>query len=84
MTHFGPNGDYSPTLATAPKEVESVMNHRVIGGKHVIAAVSGGVRVETSTVAAKDTVKTDTSGSMSSDRTANQPQQLPRRTWWWD
>jgi hypothetical protein len=84
MTHFGPGGEYSPTFATAPKEVESVMNHRVIGDKHVIAAVSGGVRVETSTVAAKDTVKTDTSGSISSDRSANQPKQLDRRTWWWD
>jgi hypothetical protein len=84
MTHFGPGGEYSPTLATAPKEVESVMNHRVIGGKHVIAAVSGGVRVETSSVATKDTVKTDTSGSMASDRTANQPKPLDRRTWWWD
>ncbi|HEY2415300.1 MAG TPA: DUF1598 domain-containing protein [Pirellulaceae bacterium] len=84
MTHFGPNGEYSPILATAPKEVESVMNHRVIGNKHVIAAVSGGVRVETSTVAAKDTVKTDASGSISSDRNANQPKQLDRRTWWWD
>jgi hypothetical protein len=84
MTHFGPGGEYSPALATAPKEVESVMNHRVIGGKHVIAAVSGGVSVATSSAAAKDTVRTDTSGSMSSDRAANQPKQLDRRTWWWD
>jgi hypothetical protein len=84
MTHFGPGGEYAPALATAPKEVESVMNHRLIGGKHTIAAVSGGVSVDTAGAAAKDTVKTDTSGSMSSDRAANQPKQLDRRTWWWD
>jgi len=45
MTYFGPSGDYQPQLGAAPTEVESVMNHRVIGGKHVVAAISGGVRV---------------------------------------
>jgi len=84
MTQFGPGGDYAPALAAAPKEVESVMNHRVIGGKHVIAAVSGGVRVETSDLVAKEAVKTDTYGLMSTERSASQPKQLLRREWWWD
>ena len=34
-----------------PEEVDSVINHRVIG-KHVMAVVSGGVRVDARGVAA--------------------------------
>jgi hypothetical protein len=29
-----------------PARVDSVINHRVINGKHVVAGVSGGVRVD--------------------------------------
>jgi hypothetical protein len=84
MTHFGPDGDYSPERGPAPREVDSVINHRVIGGKHVVAAVSGGVRVDTQKVAARDVVKTDTYGLLSGERRASVPQNLPRRAWWWD
>jgi len=84
MTHFGPGGDFAPQLGTAPTEVESVMNHRVIGGRHVVAAVSGGVRVETRGLAAKDAVKTDTYGLMARERRTSTPKELPRRAWWWD
>jgi hypothetical protein len=84
MTHFGPQGDYQPLLAAAPTEVESVMNHRIIGGKHVVAVVSGGVRVDARTVANKEAIKTDTYGLMAGERRASTPQQLVRRAWWWD
>jgi Protein of unknown function (DUF1598) len=84
MTHFGPGGDYAPELGPAPTEVESVMNHRVIGGKHVVAAVSGGVRVDTHELAARQSVKTDTYGLMAGERRTSTPKELPRRAWWWD
>jgi uncharacterized protein DUF1598 len=84
MTYFGPNGDYQPQLGAAPTEVESVMNHRVIGGKHVVAAISGGVRVDARSVATPGAIKADTDGRMANDRSGAQPQQLQRRTWWWD
>src|SRR4029079_6212353 len=84
MTHFGPDGDYQPQLGAAPTEVDSVMNHRIIGGKHVVAAISGGVRVDTSGVAGRDAVKTDTYGLMAAERGGSQPKELPRRSWWWD
>jgi hypothetical protein len=84
MTHFGPQGDYQPMLAAAPTEVESVMNHRIIGGKHVVAVVSGGVRVDAHSLANKDSVKTDTYGLIAGDRRASTPNQLVRRAWWWD
>jgi len=84
MTHFGPQGEYAPAMGPAPTEVDSVMNHRVIGGRHVVAAVSGGVRVETDGLSAREAVKTDPYGSMASDRGASQPKPMDRRTWWWD
>jgi hypothetical protein len=85
MTHFGPGGEYAPALRGAPTEVDSVMNHRVIGPKQVVTAiVSGGVRVDTTALVAREAVKTDTYGVMSGERGASKPQQLPRRAWWWD
>jgi hypothetical protein len=84
MTHFGPGGDYSPELGPAPTEVESVMNYRVIGGKHVVAAVSGGVSVNTAELSGREAVKTDTYGLMAGERRTSQAKQLPRHAWWWD
>jgi hypothetical protein len=84
MTHFGPGGDYVLELGPAANEVESVMNHRLIGGKHVIAAVSGGVKVDAGELASREAVKTDTYGLMAGERRASTPKDLPRRAWWWD
>ncbi|MEX2174770.1 MAG: DUF1598 domain-containing protein [Pirellulaceae bacterium] len=84
LTHFGPGGDYEVPLGVAPAKVDSVINHRVIGGRHVVAGVSGGVRVDPRTVAAAQAVKTDEYGLVSADRRGSTPQALPRRAWWWD
>jgi hypothetical protein len=84
LTHFGPQGGYQPELGPAPKEVDSVVNHRVIGGKHVVAVASGGVRVDTHGLAAREAVKTDTYGLMATERTTSAPKTLPRHSWWWD
>jgi hypothetical protein len=84
MTHFGPGGAYSPELGTAPSEVDSVMNHKVINGKHIIAAVSGGVTVDPRSLGARQSVKNDDRGLIGVYRRDNTPQALPRRAWWWD
>jgi hypothetical protein len=84
MTYFGPGGSYAPQLGVAPSEVESVMNHRVIGGKHIVAAVSGGVAVDARPLASKAAIKKDEYGHISADRQGSAPQNLPRRAWWWD
>ncbi len=84
MTHFGPGGDYQPQLGTAPSEVESVMNHRTLGGKHIVAAISGGVQVDTSGLAGRDAVKTDTYGLMAAEHGGGMPKELSARAWWWD
>lgn len=84
MTHFGPQGEYQPELAVAPTEVESVINHKIIGGKHVVAAVSGGVTADPRLLAAPTAVQTDTYGLLKASRAGSQPKQLVRRAWWWD
>jgi hypothetical protein len=84
MTHFGSEGAYAPELGHAPSEVESVLNHKTVGGKHIIAAVSGGVAVDARRLVKPGAVKTDTYGRMASDRRAGTPKDLPRRAWWWD
>ena len=81
LTHFGPQGEYQPELGVAPAEVESVINHRIIGSKHVVAAVSGGVTVEPRVLATKSAVQTDTYGLLKTNRSASQPKQLVRRAW---
>jgi hypothetical protein len=45
---------------------------------------SGGVRVETRGLAAREAVKTDTYGLMATERTTSAPKTLPRHSWWWD
>jgi len=84
LTSFGPGGDYQPQLGAAPTEVDSVMNHRLLGGKHIVAAISGGVSVDAGTVANRGTVKTDAYGLIAAERGGSEPKQLPRRAWWWD
>jgi hypothetical protein len=84
MTHFGPDGEYQPELGVAPTEVESVINSRTIGGKHVVAAVSGGVTVDPKVLAARQVLQTDTYGLLKANRGASAPKQVARRAWWWD
>jgi hypothetical protein len=84
LTHFGADGEYRPMLAHAPTEVESVINRRIIGGRTVVAAVSGGVRAEPRSISQRETVKTDDSGAIPGQRQASTPQNLPRNAWWWD
>lgn len=85
MTYFGPEGAYQPQLGPAPTEVETVMNYRILGGRHVVAAVSGGVAVDTRGLAARSAVQTDEYGLVTGQhRTNKTPAHLPRRAWWWD
>ena len=89
MTFFGPapaNGSsvYQVALATAPKQVETVINHRVIGGKHIVAGVSGGVAVDTTKLVQPGAIKTDDYHLMQAERSASVPKNLARDAWWWD
>ncbi len=77
-----------PQVAT-PKAVETVINHRVIGGRHIIAGVSGGVWVDggkSLVVAKAETGAASTLASMRQTTPAaptakGDPGDI---VWWWD
>jgi hypothetical protein len=68
----------------APAEVETVINHRVIGQKHIVAGVSGGVSADPSPYVQKPAITIDGYGALQAGRTASLPRDLPAEAWWWD
>jgi hypothetical protein len=80
---------YEVPLSTAAKEVDSVMNHRIIEqrvGKvtrrHTILGVSGGVTVSTRGMIERPLLA-DEQSSIQQSRTAI-PANLEQDAWWWD
>lgn len=83
--HFGPDRPYQVAKYRTPKDVETIMNYRLIEQKHIIAGVSGGVRVDISEAIGSDRIKTDEYGLLKADHTAGAPKEdLKLRQWWWD
>jgi hypothetical protein len=65
-----------------PREVETVVNHRIINQRLVIAGVSGGVMVAPSDVL-RDVRANDSSGRIV-ERGAPVPKAMAAGVWWWD
>lgn len=80
---FAPNGMYEPAVYAAPREVESVANHRVYRGKDIVVQVAGGVRGDLmSVVRDREVMKSSTTLKDMTTQTA--PSNLPQGRWWWD
>ncbi|MFI4874559.1 MAG: DUF1598 domain-containing protein [Blastopirellula sp. JB062] len=85
QTYFGAEGRYRPARLLVAKEVETIMNHRVIDKKHIIAGVSGGVRVDVSEFIDEKNIEIDEYGVLKADLQASgTPASLPSEAWWWD
>ena len=88
LTCFGPAGSYPlvyPTsLGTAPQEVESVVNYRLLDRSRIVAGVSGGVRIDPLPWTGPDAVAIEPSGALAARHTAAEPKTLPPEAWWWD
>lgn len=82
-THFGTEGAYQPRLDHAPREVETIVNYRVVRGKHIVAGISGGVSVDTGALVGKNT-KTDDYGVLLAEHANSTPTKVAPRHWWWD
>jgi hypothetical protein len=61
-----------------------VINHRVVNQTTIVAAISGGVRVDPAKLVQKSAIQTDNYGVLSGQRTAAKPAAQPRDVWWWD
>ncbi len=80
---FAPGGSYQPAVVNAPTTVESVMNHRVYGGKDIVVQVAGGVQADVAAMARDKTLaKEDTGLDQIAERGQNPT--LPEGRWWWD
>jgi hypothetical protein len=84
FTHFGPEGAYTPRLDHAPREVDTIVNHRLIAGTHIVAGISGGVAVDTKALVAKAAIKTDEYGLLFAEHANHTPKKVTARSWWWD
>jgi hypothetical protein len=84
MACFGDPRAYPVALEHAPAEVESVINHRVVNKVHVLAGVSGGVRVDPSALVTTAAIQTDREGRVESEHVRSTPTDLAPDAWWWD
>ena len=85
MTCFGNPQAFPVQLGMAPQQVDTVVNYRVIGGVHILAGVSGGVRVAPGALVARQNLAIDQHGTLGTQRTAALPKQsLPADAWWWE
>lgn len=84
LTHFGPEGGYTPRLDHAPREVDTIVNYRMVRNKHVVAGISGGVSVDASALVGKHAIKTDDYGELSAGHANGKPKHVTARGWWWD
>jgi hypothetical protein len=87
MTCFGSDGGYQVELGAAPKTVETVANLRVIRSAnkvHTLAGVSGGVRVDPTSLVAREAIEMERYGPLADKHSKAVPQTLPPDAWWWD
>jgi hypothetical protein len=85
LTCFGDPAAYQVELGPAPKQVDTVVNHRVIHQVHVLAGVSGGVACHAAPLAARSAIQIDSSRAVANRRAAAGPSKdLPLEAWWWD
>jgi hypothetical protein len=68
--------------STVPRQVDTVLNHRVINRRHVVVGVSGGVMIAPEDVLAKPREIEDY-GQLTDGRRGIPPD-LADNAWWWD
>jgi hypothetical protein len=70
-------------LSPPPRTVETVMNHRVYRGRHIMAVVSGGVHVNPWSAVGPDRVQVD-SNNLGRILTRSRREASRPAHWWWD
>ncbi len=80
---FANNGAYRPSTYAVPKEVESVVNHKVFNGRDVVVQVAGGVRADVVSVVKNPELAKEAPQLAAVARQAETPK-LPSGRWWWD
>ncbi len=73
---FAVNGAYKTASFNVPKQVDTVVNHRVFHGKDVVVQVAGGVRADVASIVSDESLQKE---SIHATKPA-----LPAGRWWWD
>jgi hypothetical protein len=84
MTCFGNPQAYAVQMGEPPKEVETVMNHRVINGVHILVGISGGVRVDPARLVSRQAIEVNSDGTLAKQRNNAVTKKPSRDRWWWD
>jgi hypothetical protein len=80
---FAPEAAYAPASYAVPKEVESVVNHRVYRGRDIVVQAAGGVRCDVMSVA-KDPKRNKISEQLDGLTSTIEAPQTAAGRWWWD
>jgi hypothetical protein len=76
---------YAVRLGTAPKQVQTVIAHRVVNRTQILVGVSGGVAVNPSGFVAVDKIAVDSYGKLAIEHgRAAAAKDLALEAWWWD
>ena len=84
MAHFDDPTAYIVPLGTSPKQVDSVINHRMMDRRRIVAGVSGGVSVDTGPLVARRAIQVDQYGLLKTEQSQATPRDLAPGVWWWD
>jgi hypothetical protein len=83
MLVFGDPKAYATAQCAAPRQVDTVLNHRVVNRVNILAAISGGVTVNCRSLVKADAIDTDGQGRLDSEQKRSTPVKVPA-AWWWD
>ena len=82
---------YQPGLEPTATQVDSVINHRLINQrlkgktlKHTLVGISGGISFEVGQVVSPESLKTESTGTLSRTRDEAKPIENEVENWWWD
>jgi hypothetical protein len=84
MATFGDPQAYVVELGETPKEVDTVINHRVINRVHIVAGVSGGVSVRPADTLKDKPLRVESYPSLANLRGSATPKKSSPERWWWD
>lgn len=82
LTLFAEDEKLQLPKAAVPRQVETVINHRVVNRRQIVAGVSGGVMIEPENVLRESRARTDQ--RLLDQRHASPPRESGAGAWWWD
>lgn len=81
---FAADGLYETARFEKPREVDSVVNHRVYRGRDIVVQVAGGVRADLGLVINDQALFRESDKSTEVSEKATAKKELAPKRWWWD